>query len=600
MDCILSKSTITSFCGNVVPLKLLSQESLAQEDIKWYTDSNVVSIRDFAHEKEFAFNDGVLLTLKEEGTALVWAEYKGQKYTCEVTSQKRRTASKDDDFNYYIGDFHDHTTQEHNHEAFAVRETGLPIDYINQIKEENLLDFSVISDHAIVTNPKDFFREFTDEESAQPMEIIIFPGTESEVNLIENDRFGLNHKNSGEIVCVNADGFSWSKTWEPFYEAFANSPFAVGVVAHPQIVGWDKNGIWNFCFHKNNTPFLKGLIKGVELGCGYATSMLHEHCYSLALDYGFKVSVTCSSDSHGPKWGYHVIPAKTIIMAPEKSKEMFLDALWNKRFYASESGNVKLWYTVNGHMAGDTLPLTNRYSFQVQTSLFHEDDSARPVKCQVISDYGLVVKEIEGEDLSSFQFEITSDTARYFYLRFIDSQERKTWSPPVWTGREYDNTSETSLVPLDKSEFTATELTTGKSAEEIINNDPTKEWQAECPTPEIVIDMKKEYPICAVGHYPFRVLIDQLLQPGYLESGRYAQFVSEYAVSVSVDGINYKECAHGRIRVYGGEHIITFPEVNARYVKFNVIDTTGRFGGYERYYNSLPCIAELSVFQSEK
>ena len=86
--------------------------------------------------------------------------------------------------------------------------------------------------------------------------------------------------------------------------------------------------VWNFSLEKNNTPALRRMVKLVEVGNGgdRKSNLINEYVYSVALDNGFRVSTCCSSDSHGPVWGYGAFPGKTVLMAPEKSREAFLDA----------------------------------------------------------------------------------------------------------------------------------------------------------------------------------------------------------------------------------------------------------------------------------
>ena len=594
MNCFLSKNEISSFCGDIVPLQLLSDTDLSKAEIRWTCETDILSVRTFEGDGAECFNNGILLTLKRPGTTTVTAELDGNRYTCTVAVREGKRAKKGDKMHFYRGDFHDHTCEVHNHDIFASREKDFPIDYLNKQKEDGRLDFAVISDHAIVTNRKDFFRGFTDLEMAQPMNPIIFPGSESEVTFVEADRFGRNHKNSGEIVCVNANNFHFARTWEPFWEAFSDAPYAVCVLAHPQVVGWDKNGIWNFQLHKNNTPLMKQLIKGVEMGQGYAGCMLYEYTYSLALDCGFHVSTTCSSDCHGPNWGFDAWPGKTVLMAPEKSREMFLDALWNRRFYATESGNVKLWYTVNDYMAGETLPLTNTYRFHVELSSFQEDPSTIPLSCQVISDKGLTVKTVSMEELDDFT--VISDTARYFYLRFTDEKGRKTWSAPVWTGRKSEDTVQPELTPLSNETITATDLVSGTEVPVLLNNNPGEWWDSEHPTAKIVLDLHEIQPIRAVGHCPPHIVMSDFREKGINATEMFARFADEYEISTSVDGRNYTFQTNGRIRVHGGETVIPFPETEARYVKFAVRSTVGKNCGYPQYSEANLSLGEISVF----
>jgi len=592
-----SKNAIESFCGEVLPLRLLCDAPTG--GIRWRVEGDAVQLRSFSEEEELPFDTGVLLTLLHPGTAVVVAEADGAEYRCPVTVRERLHASPEDGMQYFVGDFHDHTTTEHDHERFAARTSGFAWEYIRQVKEENKLDFCVVSDHGSTINPRDFFRGFTDAEDEQPMELIVFPGCESEITAVEYDRYGVPHKNSGEIVTVNADNFANTYTWSEFYQRFEQSPNVICTLAHPQIIGYSVPGIWNFSLHKNNTPAFKRMLKMVEMGNGgdRASNMINEYTYSVALDSGFRVGTTCSSDSHGSVWGYDCFPGKTVIMAPEKSKEAFVDALLNTRVYACSSGNLKLRYSVNGLTAPADLPLSDTYDFHVQIGFFHEDAATVPVKCQVISDEGKTVKVIKNVDFTDFSFTVESDTARYFYLRLVDAEGRKTWSVPVWTGRKITPKSNKELTPIGKADITAVDLVTGEALPMLTNDDPKVSWCSQASTAEIVIDLHAEQEICGLGHYP-RILDRRYLpDPSVPIPALIAQFPVDYRISTSTDGVTYEPCAEGLFRIFGGEEVIRFAEHTARYVKLEVLSTAGRASDYPQHADAKVAMAELTVYK---
>ena len=596
MSIRLSKDHIDSFCGNVLPLRLLSEQPLAGRPVRWQAEGDAVALRTFDQEAEFPFSDGVLVTLMKPGKACISAELDGTRYDCTIRVRPMRCAAPGEPLDYFIGDFHDHTTTEHNHARFAARETGFPIDVITQIRDEGKLDFHVISDHAVTLNPRDFFRGFTDEEAAQPMDLIVFPGSESEVTAVETDRYGYAHKNSGEIVTVNAANFSGVTSWAEFYRDLSGSPFAVCALAHPQIIGWSVPGIWNFSLHKNNAPELKRMVKMVEMGNGgdRESNLLNEYTYSVALDNGFRVSTTCSSDCHGPAWGYDAFPGKTIVMAYAKSKEAFLDAMMHNRVYACESGNLKLKYTVNGTPAPGDIAPANSYDFHLEVDCFHEDASTLPVKCQLISDGGKTLYAFEGEPFSRLDFSVFSEDASYFYLRLTDSMGRKTWSPPVFTGRAHRESAAADLIPIEKTDLTARDEMTGSDASPLLCDDPLKIWTAESGRASLLIDMQRVLRIAGVSHYPFPVL--RHLLNGRPESRILAEFPSEYRISVSTDGAEYAECAAGIFRIFGGEEMIGFEPQEARYIRIEILSTVGAASGLPAYANVPLSISEITVY----
>lgn len=599
MSIKLSHDTINSFCGDIICLRLIGEDDLSDKGIVWGAEDDTVGIHSFSGDEPYSFNDGVLISLNKVGNSAVYAIYNGVKYICKINSRKMRKASKNDKLDYFVGDFHAHTSHNHNYETFPLRESELPIDMLNKVKEDNKLDFFAISDHAGVISRKDFFRGFTDTEASEPMDTVVFPGCESQVNAMETDRFGILRKNGGEIVTVNATNYCNVDTYEEFYDAFKDSPCPIASLAHPQAVGYSNAAWWSFMLQNKRDKKFQKIIKLVEMGNGgdREGNIIYEYIYSLALDNGFKIAPCSTSDSHGPRWGYNSFPGKTVILAPEKSKELFLDALINNRVYATESGNVKLYYTVNGKRVGETLEISNTYTFHIEISQFYEDASSFPIKLQVISDYGKCVKYVENLRSGTFEFNIESDSARYFFLRLIDEKGRRCWSAPVWTGRDFDEPDNTEFIPLEKKFFTAQDITTGKSAATIINDNPRDTWFADSGMPEIVIDMGKVENICAVGHYPRVYSTEITRSPEYFRPNYDSEYVSGYELYLSENGIDYKICADGLIRDFAQETFITFKKQNARFVKFKVISSTGKACGLEKYADKKVCIGELSIYK---
>lgn len=595
----LSSKEISSYCGNVVPLRLVGGPSYGKEAITWCCDQDCVQITSFAGEEDGCFTDGILLTLLTPGRAVVTATLDGEEYRCQVSVRKMKTASSGKHLQYYRGDLHSHTCKIHVAAEFQKKTSGFPIDLIRKIRDEGKLDFCAVSDHAVLLNNREYFRGYADAEDAGPMDLVVFPGCEAEITPREADRFGVIHKNAGEIVTVNASNYASVLSWDAFYEKYADSPFAISTLAHPQVVGSSTRGMWNFCLHKNNTPRLRQMVKLVEMGNGsdLRANLINEYVYSVALDNGFKVSTSSSSDCHGPHWGYDCFDGKTIIMAPEKSKEAFTDALMNNRVYASFTGNVKLFYSVCGIAAPATLPITDRYDFHVELGSFYEDASTVPVKCQVISDYGMCVKTVENFNPSGFDFTVESDTARYFYLRLLDSEGRKTWSPPVFTGRAIDKSAQDVLVPLEKTGFTAVDESSGAEASSLLNGKPEDTWFSQGTTCSIVIDMKKEQQIAGLGVYHQMFDKMQLIADGVDMHLALSHLPYAYRISTSVDGKADTHQTTGVFRIFSGEDVIRFPQHPARFVKLEIFSTVGVNSGRGLYDDANVSVAELTVYR---
>ncbi len=594
----LTFTEIESYVGDIVPLKLVCERDISHSDIAWRVDGSAVILRGFENDEKMPFTDGVLLTLCAVGEAVVTATLDGESYSASVRVRDMRRASPTDTLNYYIGDLHDHTCPINGYDEFAARKTSLPRDYISQVRAEGLLDFTAISDHSEPLNAREFFDNFFVAEEACK-DIVVFPGCECDVTVIEEDRFGIPIKRSGEIVCFNSDDYAECTTWEQFYDAVARKPYSVCAFAHPQIVGFAKKGIWDFTLHKNNTPEMLRAVRMMEMGDGSLrqSNIIHEMMYSVALDNGFKISTTCSSDSHGPVWGYHRFPGKTVIMAPERTREAFLDAMENNRVYATESGNLKLSYKVNGITAPATLAPADKYEFRVSVSYFHEDESTVPVECRVISDKGKTVATVKDVDFSDFSFILNAPTAGYFYLRFKDRENRRTWSPPVWTGRALCGTTPPKLCEIDKKGFSARDLVSGENATATLNGDPLVPWISPECTADIVIDMGRVEKVSGLGHYP-RVIWRELIKDWYGGTPPLlSEFPVEYTISASLDGEHYDICDEGIFRCYGSEEILPFESRDARYVRLTVHSNVATYKGIPEFADRGLAIGELTLYK---
>ena len=610
MDVRLSKKQIESFCGDVRPLQLLGVTELGMEEITWELEGDCLDMRTFTNPHingydDGDFTDGVLLTFLSPGEANVICTYQGKKYTCHVICREMKRASSSDDLEYFIGDMHVHTSDgcsKPNHRLIlTTRSDGSsPARTIADFRDDGKMDCHVITDHASMLNRREFFRGFIDaEESGE--NLITFAGSESSVDSVERDRFGQLCLNSNEVVCINAANYSVANSYWEFLNALNNSPYAICTYAHPHCISYNTRTWGEPQFFKNCNARFRQVLKYIEIGDGTDRSgnLVNEYVYSLALDSGFHVSTTCSSDNHGPKWGYDSFPGKTIIMAKEKSKEAFLDALLANRAYASMSGNVKVRYSVNGHTAPATLPLKSNYSFNVQISYFENIPSTKIIKGEVISNGGIAIKELEG-DFSNMTFDIQSDTASWFYLRLWDEEGRKTWSVPVFTGREPFIVNNDDLVPLSKCGVTVTEENTGEGASMLVCDDPYRGWTSKGQTASLLIDLKKEQNICALGHYGKVLLGAMMKETGLTPQHFLASRPYRYAISTSIDGESYTMRAKGVFRMIHGEEIIRFDAHNARYIRLEILSTTGQNSQRNKYFDVPLSMGELTLYHGMK
>lgn len=589
---VLSKKEINSFVGDIRTLAVSGTENFSA--VKWtVSNPEIAKIREFDDYKK-----GVLVTLLKEGDAVISATLGTETVSCSIVARPGQTSDPNGEFNYYMGDFHAHTTQIHARDgSFKARVGESADDMLSKVRKEGKFDFFTVSDHECLLDGEEVFSVYEAAEKNQTNDFVAFPGIEEQIDIDSTDRYDLPRRDSGEIVTINPQGTTSSKSWEEFVEKVQPSPYTIASLAHPQVLGYSRYGVWNFKLAENTKPFMRDIVHMVEMGQGnYADgkllrewNLVGERIYSIALDCGFKVSPNCSSDSHGPVWGADSYPGRTIILSPEKSKELFLDALKNARVYASENGNTKVFYTVNGKQAANTLDLTSDYEFNIRIEPF-EKPCEKISHIDIVSDYGLTVwsGEFDSENVD-ITVNLHSETARYFFIRIFSENGMRTWSAPVWTGRVFDECPLPKFEgkPIDKKGWSVAS-DCGASPETVINGDPKTPWVADGTSATLTVDMKKVETICGFGYYPHI--------PERGESGGYAHYISDYEYYVSTDNVHYEKVSTGMYREFGGEQIVRIKPVEARWVRLNVLSTTGSASRKPGYTDKEVRIGELDVY----
>jgi len=594
----LSCDTLESFVGDVRPVWVEAAKDLGIGKIKWRCEGDAVAVRSFAGAGHGSFEYGVLLTFVKEGEAKIIADCCGKELSCLVISRKRRDFSKEKP-NFYHGDFHNHSSSEHFHDLFIQKAESEIAGLLEFFKEEKLREVAVITDHATTTNNKMFYEGFKQyEKMRDSMEPIVYPGCENEIEYEEVDRFGRTHRRSGELLTINAPTFAVTKTYEEFFSFFKNTPFVIGAFAHPHVVGFSTAGVWDYRPRLNNSKAMRDMIKYIEvLGSPKKENMLYEYVYSEALDSGYRVSSWCNSDNHGPQ-SFAKYPGSTFIMAPERSREAITDALLGLRAYACESGNIKLTYKVNGLDAPADIPLTDKYHFEVNIEYFYDDPATRPIRCEVISNGGMAVKIIENENFENFEFDVESSDARWFYLRFVDSNTHRTFSAPVFCGRDVIPYVIDDLKPIDKKCFSIKDVKWGTDASMLLDDDTFTDWTSKDTSCELVIDMGEVRSVSALGNYAVSLkAIPGIKDLGVMLAHAEAVFPVDYVISTSLDGEIFEVAAEGLFRTFAGEEIVRFEKRDARYVKLTVKATAGKRLGRTAYAEIPMKIAELSLFE---
>jgi hypothetical protein len=277
-----------------------------------------------------------------------------------------------------------------------------------------------------------------DAAEATDHNFVAIAGYEHSENNSPNGTGHLNVINSSEYLNALAPGvdlpylYRWLTTIPPNGEGPVVASFN-----HPAPRGYNN---WAYC-DAQVTDVLT-LLEVIN-----SNKKIHYEAFVNALDQGWKVSPVCGNDNHG-FWGISHNTSRTFVLATARTKAAILDAMRNRRTYASLDGNIQCRYTVNGAIMGSTLARPDTFQFDIS---INDPDMAKPqdkiTKIDIVKDGGAIVQAYRPAPAYSVSWSPTihDATNTFFFVRVWNAGGGDTaggklaspvaWLAPVWTGR---------------------------------------------------------------------------------------------------------------------------------------------------------------------
>ncbi|GAA0087027.1 hypothetical protein UT300007_34680 [Clostridium sp. CTA-7] len=155
--------------------------------------------------------------------------------------------------------------------------------------------------------------------------------------------------------------------------------------------------------------------------------------YTRALDKGWHVAPTNNQDNHKGRWG-NANTARTVIEAPNLSRDAVYEAIRERRVYATEDENLKISYEINGNTMGSILGKTDSLDFKVNVEDMDSGDTIK--KISIIGDGGKVVKSIDNVNSTTKEWSFTLDksVSSYYYVRVDQSDRDIAVTSAIWAG----------------------------------------------------------------------------------------------------------------------------------------------------------------------
>ena len=238
----------------------------------------------------------------------------------------------------------------------------------------------------------------------------------------------------GHINTFNTPGFETRTNnkmdLQAYYKSIATVPNSISQLNHP---GKTFGDFSDFAFYTPQADKVVNLIEvgngeGQVRGSGYFPS--YEY-YTRALDKGWHVAPTNNQDNHKGKW-VDANTARTVVLAPDLTRDSLYEAMSAKRVYASEDNNLKISYIVNGKPMGSMLGNVN--TLNVTINIQDPDATDKIGKVSIIANGGTVVtSKTFDSNKADWSFDLNAEYS-YYYVRVDEADKDIAVTAPVWVG----------------------------------------------------------------------------------------------------------------------------------------------------------------------
>ncbi len=249
----------------------------------------------------------------------------------------------------------------------------------------------------------------------------------------------INVINSAGILNALAPGVSLKSFYTWLETAAPNAP-------GPVVASFNHPDAHQYNDWSDRNPKVTDVITMLEVI--NSNNKIHYEGFLNALDKGWKVAPVCGNDNHGTG-GITKHTSRTFVLAKGRDTASILDAMKNRRTYASLDKNLQCRYSVNGKIMGSTLDQPGSLKFDISVS---DPDTGNPkdkiTKLDIVSNGGAVIETYSPPEPGyavKWSPEIHDTKGTYFFVRVwnsgggdapgADPAKPIAWLAPVWTGR---------------------------------------------------------------------------------------------------------------------------------------------------------------------
>ncbi len=209
-------------------------------------------------------------------------------------------------------------------------------------------------------------------------------------------------------------------------------------LAHPDPADYD--GIFSNAYNAT----WDSVVMGVSVKNGPAMSTNTTETNPSSSDYvtqyhdllrkGYHIAPSANQDNHYTNFGM-TNQQRTAVLATSLTRANVLDALRNRRTYATEDHNFQLRFEVGTHQMGEIFSQSGSISFRIKVV-----DADAPAYSTIELRYGVpgsgtaptVLTSVSNRDSLIFSQSQAVGTTYYYYAYVRESNGRQAWSAPMW------------------------------------------------------------------------------------------------------------------------------------------------------------------------
>jgi hypothetical protein len=360
--------------------------------------------------------------------------------TAQATTPAQAAAGT---FHFYRGNLHAHSDYSDGNKDASTSGASTPADDYALARTAQQFDFMGISEH---------------NHTQAEMDISKYaPGlAQADAATVDGTFVALYGMEWGTISSgghVVIYGYNKLIGWEPnqydvyvpkgnytvLFDSIAQKPGAIAYLAHP--ASTDFNGLFNNPLNPRTAEILVG--SAMRSGPAFSTNTTYsnpststyEARFKDALRQGYHVAPTIDHDSHYSVFGRST-PGRLVLLAPELTRPALLNALQQRRFYASDDFNTEVTFQLGTQPMGSLLTSTGVPTLNVTVN----DPDANDAVASIALFSGIPGSSAQASQVATsagsatltFTDSAFPDGGTYYYYAVITQADGdKMWTAPI-------------------------------------------------------------------------------------------------------------------------------------------------------------------------